>query len=88
MNRVIHTQTHSQNDVDAADDVDGDVPPMKKSNDVHEGQNHRQKYHQRNANVGQEDDDDGEYCCQCQSNISPQFVSDNFIRFPCGINLN
>ena len=38
MNRVVHTQTYCQDNVDAGDHVDGDVPEVEEADDVGEGE--------------------------------------------------
>ena len=45
VDRVVHTETHSQYDVDTGDNVDGDVPEMQEANDVHEGEDYSEEYH-------------------------------------------
>ena len=44
MDAVVDTEPHGEHDVDAGDDVDGDVPEVEEPDDVGEGQDDRQNH--------------------------------------------
>ena len=88
MNGVIHTETHSQHDVDTADDVDGDVPEMKEANNVHQGEDHSGEDHQRDPHVWEKDEDDDEDGGEGQPDVPQQLVADDLVRLPGGVHLD
>ena len=88
MNRVINTEANCQDYVDTTDDVDGDVPEVKEANNVHQGEDHSNEDHHRDPHVGEEDEDDGEDGRQGQPDVPQQFVADDLVRLPGGVDLD
>ena len=88
MNRVIHTETNRQHYVDTADDVDGDVPEVKEANNVQQSEDHGGEDHHRDPHVWQQDEDDGEDGSQGQPNVPQQFVANDLVGLPGGVNLD
>ena len=88
MNRVIHTEADCQHDVDTTDDVDGDVPEVKEANNVHQGEDDCDEDHHGDPYVRQEDEDDGEDGGQGQPDVPQQFVADDLVRLPGGVDLD
>ena len=60
MNWVVHTETHSQDNVDTADDVNGDAPEVEEANYVHQGEDHSQEDSEGDLDIGEQDQDHGE----------------------------
>ena len=58
MHRVVHTETYGNHNVDTGDDVYCDVPEVEKSNNVNESDDHNPKNHQRDLEVGKENESD------------------------------
>ena len=58
MNRVVHTETHCQNQVDAGDDVDGDVPEVKEADDVGKTEGDHEDDHEADLDVTEEEEGD------------------------------
>ena len=56
MNRVVHTETHCQNQVDAGDDVDGDVPEVKEADDVGETEGDHDDHHEADLDITEEEE--------------------------------
>ena len=88
VNRVIHAETNRQDYVDTADDVDGDVPEVKEANNVQQSEDHGGEDHHRDPHVGEEDEDDGEDGGQGQPDVPQQFVADDLVRLPGGVDLD
>ena len=61
MDRVVHTETHRQDDVDAGDDVDGDVPEVKEADDVSETQCDHENDHEADLEVTEEEEGDEDH---------------------------
>ena len=87
VNRVINTETYSQDNVDTTDDVNSDVPEVEEAHNVHQCQDHSEEDHERDSDVGQQDDDNSEDSSKSQANVPPQFITNNFICLPGSIHL-
>ena len=61
MDRVVHTETHRQDDVDAGDDVDGDVPEVKEADDVSETEGDHEDDHQADLEVTEKEEGDEDH---------------------------
>ena len=60
MDRVVHTKTYGNNNIDARDDVNGDIPEVEKANNVNKGEQDNTQHHQADPQVGQENKGDDE----------------------------
>ena len=58
MYRVVHTQTYCQDNVDAGDHVDGDVPEVKEADDVGETEGDHEDYHEADLDITEEEEGD------------------------------
>ena len=63
MDRVVHTQTHCQDNVDAADHVDGDVPKVKEAHDVGETEGDHEDDHEADMEVAEEEEGNEDNAC-------------------------
>ena len=63
MDRVVHTQTHCQDNVDAGDHVDGDVPEVKEAHDVGETEDDHEDDHEADMGVTEEEEGDEDNAC-------------------------
>ena len=88
MDWVINTQTNGKNNIDTRDDVDSDIPEVKETNDVDQGEDDCQQDHQAYLKVGKKDENDNEDGSHSETNISPQFVSDDLVSLPSSIDLH
>ena len=88
MDRVVHTEAYSNNNVDTGDDINSDVPEVEKTNNVNESDDNNPKNHQTDLEVGQKNESDDEDTKDGKTNISPQFKSNNLVRLPSCINLH
>ena len=68
---VIHTQAHRDHDVDAGDDVDGDVPQVEEANDVHQGDPNHHHHHEAHLKVCKQDEGDQEYGSDSETKVPP-----------------
>ena len=71
VDRVVNTESNGKNNIDAGDDVYGDIPEMKESNNVSEGEYHNQDDHNADLDVTEKKKSDNKNTDHCQSNISP-----------------
>ena len=88
MDRVVHTQPYSNDNVDAGDDVNGDAPEVKEADNVSEGEDDNTKHHQTNLKVGQEDKSDDKNTENGKTHISPELKPNNSVSLPGCINLH
>ena len=82
MNRVVHAETNGEHNIDTGDDVDGDVPEVKITDKVCEGDGDDAYDIHAYLKVGQEQqggDEDGSYG---KPNVSPQLKADDLINLP------
>ena len=87
MNRVVHAETDGEHDIDTGDDVDGDVPEVKITDDVCEGDDDDAHDIHAYLKVGKEQqggDEDGGYG---EPNVSPQLKSDDLLALPGAVDL-
>ena len=61
MDRVVHTETHCQDYVDAGDDVDSDVPEVEEADDIGETECHHEHHHETDLNVAEEEEGDQDH---------------------------
>ena len=71
VDRVVNTESDGKNNIDTGDDIDGDVPKMKESNNVSECKDHNQDDHNTDLDVAQKKKSDNKNTDHCQPNISP-----------------
>ena len=71
VDRIVNTESDGKNNVDTGDDVDGDVPEMKESNNVSEGEDYNQDDHDAYLDVTEKKKSDNKNTNHCQPNISP-----------------
>ena len=85
MNRVVNAQTNGEHDVDTGDDVDGDVPEVKITNKVCEGEGDNAHDIHADLKVGKEQqggEEDGSYG---EPNVSPQLKADDRVDLPSAV---
>ena len=49
MNTVVHTETSGEDDVDTGDDINGDIPEVESSNNIHKSEH--DTGHHKNAQI-------------------------------------
>ena len=85
MNRVVHAETNREHNIDTGDDVDGDVPEVKITDKVCEGDGDDAYDIHAYLKVGQEQqggDEDGSYG---EPNVSPQLKADDHVDLPSAV---
>ena len=85
MNRIVHTESYGDDDVDGTDHVYADVPAVHEPAQVHQTESHRAEDQEGAQQVGQEEERGEEDTGQCQAEVSEQFPCDYFVRLPVGI---
>ena len=85
---VVHTKTNGQNYVDTRDDVDSDVPEVKKADDICQGDDDNGENHETDGKIGEEYQRDNEDTKHSKANISPHLKPDNLVCLPSSIHLN
>ena len=70
MDRVVYTETNSQDDVDAGDDVDSDVPEVEKANDVSETDGDHEDNHETDLDIAEEEECDDDHSSDGQTKIT------------------
>ena len=85
MNRVVHAEANGKYDVDTGDDVDGDVPEVKITNKVCEGEGDDAHDIQADLKVGKEQQGGNEDGSYGEPNVSPQFKADNLVALPSAV---
>ena len=88
MDWVVHTEAYGNDNVDARDDVNGDVPEVEKANNVSEGDHNNTKNHQTDLKISQKNESDDEHTEDGKTNIPPQLEADNPVCLPSCINLD
>ena len=58
VDRIVNTKTNGEDDVDAGDDVDGDVPEVEEADNVCEGDDDDADDEDADADVGEEEEGD------------------------------
>jgi len=53
MNRIIHAQSNSEDKVDAGDDVNGDIPEVKKADDIGQSDDNDDENHETDRNISE-----------------------------------
>ena len=51
MNRVIHTKSDGEDKVDARDDINGDIPEVKKANNIDQSDDDDDENHETDRNI-------------------------------------
>ena len=87
MHRIIHTKSNCKDNVYTWDDVNSDVPEVKKSDDIGQSDDDNSENHEANGDICEEYQCDDKNTDHGQPNISPQLKSNNFIGLPGSINL-
>ena len=85
VDRIVNTESYGKNNVDTGDDIDGDVPEMKESNNVSEGEDYNQDDHDTYLDVTEKKESHNKNTDHSQPNISPQFIPNYLICFPSSI---
>ena len=57
---IVDAKSNRQDNVDAGDDVDGDVPKVEESDDVRQTERHHKNDHQTDLDVAQEEERDAD----------------------------
>ena len=60
MNRIIHAESYSEDKVDAGDDVDGDIPEVKKADDIGQSDDNDDENHETDRNISEKYQSDNE----------------------------
>ena len=60
MNRVIHTKSDGEDKVDARDDINGDIPEVKKANNIDQSDDDDDENHETDRNISKKYQSDHE----------------------------
>ena len=85
MNRVVNTQTNSEHNVDAGDDVNGDAPDMEETNNICESADHNDDDHEADLNVTKKKKGNNKYTDHSQANVPPEFITNDSVCLPGSI---
>ena len=85
MDKVVNTDYNGKDNRDTGDDIDGDIPEMKESNNISESEDHKQDDQDANIDVKEKKESDKDDTGHSHTNISPQFKLDYFISIPKSI---
>ena len=72
VDRVVHAEADTEYDVDAGDDVDSDVPVVKKANDVSETDGDHEDDHETDLDIAEEEERDDDHSSDGQAKVTPQ----------------
>ena len=87
MDRIVNTKTNCKDNVDAGDDVDGDVPEVEEADNVCEGDDDDADDEDADADVGEEEEGDDGDGSDCQSDVPPELKADDLVRLPGRVDL-
>ena len=87
MGRIVYAESHRQDDVDAGEGVDGDVPKVEEPNQVHKGQDDAYEYHEANDKVGKQQEGDESNASHGKAQVAPKLLPDYFVSLPSRIDL-
>ena len=87
MNRVVHTETDGEHDIDTGEDVDGDVPEVQITNNVCEGDGDNAHDIHAYLQVGEEQQGGDEDGSHGKPNVSPQLKTNDLVTLPEAIDL-
>ena len=54
MHWIIHTESNSMDNISTGDDINGDVPEVKKSNDIGQSDDNNSENHEANGDIREE----------------------------------
>ena len=84
---VVDTETHGEHNVDAGDDVDGDVPEVEEPDDVGEADGDHEDDQEADLDVAEEEEGDKDHHCDGEAEVSPQLSPNYDVGFPTSVNL-
>ena len=79
---VVHAEPGGEDDVDAGDDVDGDVPEVEGADHVHEGEHDAGHHHEAQLQVAEHHEGHRAHRAQGQAQVAPQLARDDGVRLP------
>ena len=82
MDAVVHAEPGGEDDVDAGDDVDGDVPEVESADHVHEGEHDAGHHHEAQLQVAEHHERHRAHRAQRQAQVAPQLARDDGVRLP------
>ena len=82
MDAVVHAEPGGEDDVDAGDDVDGDVPEVESADHVHEGEHDAGHHHEAQLQVAEHHEGHRAHRAQGQAQVAPQLARDDGVRLP------
>ena len=85
MDKVVNTDYNGKDNRDTGDDIDGDIPEMKESNNISESEDHKQDDQDTDIDVIEKKKSDKDDTEQSHTNISPEFKLDYIICIPSSI---
>ena len=69
---VVHTEADTEHNVDAGDDVNSDVPKVKKANDVGKTDCNHEDDHETDLDVAEEEECDDDHSSDRKAKVTPQ----------------
>ena len=69
---VVHTEADTEHNVDAGDDVNSDVPKVKKANDVGKTDGNHEDDHETDLDVAEEEECDDDHSSDRKAKVTPQ----------------
>ena len=88
MNAVIHTEPCGEDDVDAGDHVDGDVPEVEGPHHVHQGEHDAGHDHETEVEVSEHDEGHHAHRQQGQAQVPPELQRYDGVCLPGLIDLS
>ena len=61
VDRVVYTETNSQDDVDAGDDVDSDIPEVEEADDICKTECDHEDDHETDLDIAEEEEGDADH---------------------------
>ena len=83
--RIVNTESNSEDDADAGDDVNGDAPEVEETYEVNEGEKDGGEDKDTEAEAAKEEEGDDQHREQGKPQVPPQFTPNDLVRLPGGI---
>jgi len=71
MNRVVYTESHSNDNINHREEVDVNVPEIQESHGVNQGEDDTGENHETDGEVGVEEECDEEHTTKRHSDVAP-----------------
>ena len=82
---VVNAQADGKDNVDAGDDVDGDVPEVKETDDVGETEGNHEDDHEADLEVTEEEEGDEDHAGDGEAEVPPELSTNDDVCLPHGV---